>query len=83
MLYCITVILVYNSELLAGSVDKGCLGSGSKANIYYLILRDYGEEQAADAIARLARLAPAFLCTYALIGRHVVTAFYWLAVVVI
>ncbi len=65
---CIAVILVYNSELLSGTVDKGCLGSGSKANIYYLILRDYGEEQAADAIGRLARLVPAFLCTCAVIG---------------
>ena len=42
-------------------MDKATLGSGSKKTIFYLILRDFGEQAGADALARLARLCPAFL----------------------
>ncbi|KAJ8318173.1 hypothetical protein KUTeg_003264 [Tegillarca granosa] len=55
------VIVIHNSDLLCGSMDKGTLGSGSKNNIFYVILRDYGEEYAASALSRLARLCPAYL----------------------
>jgi len=54
-------VVIYNSELLAGAMDKATLGSGSKNNIFYILLKDYGEQYAADALARLARLCPAFL----------------------
>ncbi|KAK6169039.1 hypothetical protein SNE40_020167 [Patella caerulea] len=54
-------IVVRNSQLLCGAMDKGTLGSGSKANIFYVILRDYGEIYAADALSRLAKLCPAYL----------------------
>ena len=55
------VVVIRNSELLCGSMDKGTLGSGSKNNIFYVILRDYGEVYIANCLARLARLCPAFL----------------------
>ena len=58
-------MLIYNSELLAGAMDKSHLGGGSKNNIFYILLRDYGEEYAAAAMSRLARLCPAYLSTYA------------------
>ncbi|XP_071108022.1 DNA-directed RNA polymerase III subunit RPC1-like [Haliotis cracherodii] len=54
-------VVIRNSELLCGSMDKATLGSGSKNNIFYIILRDYGQEYAADAMSRLARLCPAYL----------------------
>ncbi|XP_067671207.1 DNA-directed RNA polymerase III subunit RPC1-like isoform X3 [Haliotis asinina] len=54
-------VVIQNSELLCGAMDKATLGSGSKNNIFYIILRDYGQEYAADAMSRLARLCPAFL----------------------
>eukprot|EP00794_Sanderia_malayensis_P012251 gene12251-13513_t len=54
-------IVVHNSELLAGALDKSVIGSGSKSSIFYVLLRDYGEQAAADAMWRLARLAPNFL----------------------
>lgn len=54
-------IVVHNSELICGALDKGVLGSGSKNNIFYLLLRDYGEKFAADAMLRLARIASFFL----------------------
>lgn len=32
-----------NSELLAGALDKGVLGSGSKTNVFYALLKDFGK----------------------------------------
>ena len=57
------VVVIQNSELLCGSMDKGTLGSGSKNNIFYILLRDWGQLEAANAMSRLARLAPVYLCT--------------------
>jgi DNA-directed RNA polymerase III subunit RPC1 len=54
-------IVVHNSEIMCGVLDKGVLGSGSKNNIFYLLLRDFGEKFAADAMLRLARMASFFL----------------------
>ncbi|KAK8731157.1 hypothetical protein OTU49_017464, partial [Cherax quadricarinatus] len=53
--------IIRNSELLAGAVDKSLLGSGSKKNIFYIILKDYGKDHAADAMWRVARVAVHFL----------------------
>ena len=36
-------VVIRNSELLAGSMDKSTMGSGTKANIFYVLLRDFGE----------------------------------------
>ncbi|KAL7990271.1 hypothetical protein Chor_013701, partial [Crotalus horridus] len=54
-------VAIHNSELMSGSMDKGTLGSGSKNNIFYILLRDWGQMEAADAMSRLARLAPVYL----------------------
>ncbi|MCJ8738885.1 hypothetical protein PDJAM_G00040890 [Pangasius djambal] len=54
-------VVIQNSELLCGSMDKGTLGSGSKNNIFYILLRDWGQVEAADAMSRLARVAPTYL----------------------
>ena len=54
-------VVVRNSELLAGAVDKSVLGSGSKKNIYYVILKDYGKECATDVMWRVARMSTQFL----------------------
>lgn len=54
-------VVVYNSQLMCGAMDKSTLGSGSKNNIFYILLRDYGEQEAADAMSRLARMCPVFL----------------------
>ncbi|XP_043911596.1 DNA-directed RNA polymerase III subunit RPC1 [Protopterus annectens] len=54
-------VVIHNSELMCGSMDKGTLGSGSKNNIFYILLRDWGQVEAADAMSRLARLAPVYL----------------------
>lgn len=47
-------VLIYNSELIAGTLDKGHLGSGGKGgNIFYLILRDFGQDYAIKSMWRL------------------------------
>lgn len=56
-----TVVVIHNSELLAGSVDKKLLGGGSKSSIFYSLLRDYGSEVCADAMWRLGRIALFYL----------------------
>ncbi|CAH1249658.1 POLR2A [Branchiostoma lanceolatum] len=54
-------VIIRCGELLCGAMDKAMLGSGSKNNIFYILLRDYGEEAAATAMSRLARICPFFL----------------------
>ena len=54
-------VVIYNSLLLAGAMDKATLGGGSKNNVFYILLRDYGQKIAADAMWRLARICPVFL----------------------
>lgn len=48
-------VVVRNSELLCGQVDKSILGSGSKSNIFYLMLKDFTGDEAGNALCRLAR----------------------------
>ena len=54
-------VVIRNSELLAGRIDKSTIGSGSKNNIFYLMLRDYGTEKCKEAIWRMTRLIPDYL----------------------
>ncbi|XP_012263608.2 DNA-directed RNA polymerase III subunit RPC1 [Athalia rosae] len=54
-------VIIRNSELLAGSMDKSTLGSGSKQNIFYVLLRDWGEDASTTAMWRLARIASYYL----------------------
>ncbi|XP_066147818.1 DNA-directed RNA polymerase III subunit RPC1 [Euwallacea fornicatus] len=55
-------VLIRNSQLLAGTLDKGHLGSGGKGgNIFYVILRDFGKEFAIKAMWRLARMTSYYL----------------------
>jgi DNA-directed RNA polymerase III subunit RPC1 len=54
-------VCIRDSELLAGCMDKSTLGSGSKNNVFYVILRDFGGEECSGAMWRLARVASYFL----------------------
>ncbi|KAG5879450.1 hypothetical protein JTB14_027687 [Gonioctena quinquepunctata] len=55
-------VIIRNSELIAGTLDKGHLGSGGKGgNIFYVILRDFGQEFAIRSMWRLARLTSSYL----------------------
>ena len=54
-------VKIYNSELLAGRMDKVTLGAGSKNSVFYTLSIDYGPQFAADAMKRLAILSAEFL----------------------
>ena len=54
-------VIIRNSQLLCGTMDKSTMGSGTKANIFYVLLRDFGEDIACAAMWRLARVASWFL----------------------
>ena len=54
-------LVVHNGVLLAGALDKSMIGSGSKSNIFYTQLRDYGKDCAIICMTRLARLIPFYL----------------------
>jgi DNA-directed RNA polymerase III subunit RPC1 len=54
-------IYIHNSDLVAGVLDKSVIGSGSKTNIFYVLLRDFGCQVAADTMWRMTRIASYFL----------------------
>lgn len=49
-------VIIRNSEIMCGSMDKNTLGSGTKKNIFYVLLRDFGENEATKSMWRLARV---------------------------
>ncbi|KAI9740872.1 MAG: hypothetical protein M1818_004477 [Claussenomyces sp. TS43310] len=54
-------LVVRNSEVMCGRMDKTTVGSGKKDSIFYIILRDYGPSEAVKAMNRLAKLSARFL----------------------
>ncbi|VDO41469.1 unnamed protein product [Haemonchus placei] len=54
-------VIIRNGELMSGVLDKKLLGSGSKTNIFYVLLRDFGEDSAINALWRLSRMTSTFL----------------------
>lgn len=49
-------LVVRNSEVMCGRMDKSTVGSGKKESIFYVILRDFGPDAAVTAMNRLAKL---------------------------
>jgi len=54
-------LVVVNSEIMCGVMDKATVGSGKKRSIFGIILRDYGPHEAAAAMNRLAKLCARYL----------------------
>ncbi|GJN86683.1 DNA-directed RNA polymerase III largest subunit [Purpureocillium lilacinum] len=57
-------LVVRNSEVMCGRMDKSTVGSGKKDSIFYVIMRDFGPDEAVIAMNRLAKL-----CARALTNR--------------
>ena len=57
-------VIIRNSMLMCGHLDKALVGSGSKSTVFYVLLRDHGPDVAADRMSRLAKL-----CSYYLMHR--------------
>lgn len=49
-------LVVRNSEVMCGRMDKSTVGEGKKDSIFYVIMRDFGPDEAVTAMNRLAKL---------------------------
>ncbi|KAI9818667.1 MAG: hypothetical protein M1826_001348 [Phylliscum demangeonii] len=54
-------LIVRNSEVMCGVMDKSIVGAGKKDSIFYIILRDFGPDEAVQAMNRLAKLSARWL----------------------
>ncbi|KAK7206823.1 putative DNA-directed RNA polymerase III subunit [Myxozyma melibiosi] len=54
-------LLIRGSQVMCGSMDKNTLGDGKKSSVFYVILRDFGADEAIAAMSRMAKLCARFL----------------------
>lgn len=54
-------VIIRGSNILSGVMDKSTLGDGKKHSVFYTILRDYGPDEAAKAMNRMAKLCARYL----------------------
>ncbi|KAH8820997.1 hypothetical protein F5884DRAFT_840392 [Xylogone sp. PMI_703] len=54
-------LVIRNSEVMCGRMDKTTVGSGKKDSIFYIILRDFGPDAAVVAMNRLAKVSARYL----------------------
>lgn len=54
-------LCIRNSEVMCGVMDKTTMGSGKKDCVFYVMLRDFGPAEAAEAMNRLSRLSARWL----------------------
>lgn len=54
-------VIIRGSKILSGVMDKSVLGDGKKHSVFYTILRDYGPQEAAQAMNRMAKLCARYL----------------------
>lgn len=73
-------LVIVNSEIMCGVMDKATVGSGKKKSIFGVIMRDYGPNEAAAAMNRLAKLCARYLggshLIYSLLRSHISPANY-------
>jgi DNA-directed RNA polymerase III subunit RPC1 len=54
-------LVIHNSEIMCGVIDKAIIGDGSKKSMFYTINRDYGPEMSAKAMNQIAKLSARWL----------------------
>ena len=54
-------VIIRNSELLCGTLDKSTVGGDSKNSVFYILLRDYSCDLAVSTMTRLAKLCARYL----------------------
>ena len=57
-------LVVMNSEVICGVMDKATVGDGNKQSLFGVILRDYGPDHAVAAMNRLAKTCARWLSNY-------------------
>lgn len=50
-------LVIRNSEIMCGVLDKSIIGPGKKGNIFYTMLKDFGSAVVAEAMNRISRLS--------------------------
>lgn len=56
-------LVIVNSEIMCGVMDKATVGGGKKKSVFGVIMRDFGNEEAAGAMNRMAKLCARWLGT--------------------
>ncbi|KAF2485067.1 hypothetical protein BDY17DRAFT_246987 [Neohortaea acidophila] len=54
-------LVIRNSEVMCGVLDKATIGDGKKDSVFYIIMRDFGPDYAVVAMNRLAKLCARWL----------------------
>lgn len=54
-------LVIQNSEIMCGVMDKATVGDGNKKSLFYVVLRDYGPVESAQCMNRLAKLCARWL----------------------
>ncbi|WPH01439.1 Hypothetical protein R9X50_00428500 [Acrodontium crateriforme] len=54
-------LVIRNSQVMCGTMDKATVGDGKKDSVFYVIMRDFGPSYAAAAMNRLAKLSARWL----------------------
>ncbi|KAH9179794.1 beta and beta-prime subunits of DNA dependent RNA-polymerase [Lactarius sanguifluus] len=57
-------LVIVNSEIMCGVMDKATVGGGKKKSVFGIIMRDYGPHEAASAMNRLAKLCARWLANF-------------------
>ena len=59
-------VLIKNSILLSGIIDKSTIGSGSKSGLVFAIGKDFGSEEACKFLTRISKFSGRWICDYGL-----------------
>ncbi|KAF2198820.1 beta and beta-prime subunits of DNA dependent RNA-polymerase [Delitschia confertaspora ATCC 74209] len=54
-------LVIRNSEVMCGVMDKATVGDGKKDSVFYVMMRDFGPDHAVQAMNRLAKLSARWL----------------------
>ena len=54
-------LVIHNSEIMSGVVDKAIIGDGNKKSMFYVVMRDFGVEAAAACMNKIAKLSARWL----------------------
>ncbi|KAJ2504110.1 DNA-directed RNA polymerase III subunit C1 (rpo31), partial [Coemansia sp. RSA 2052] len=55
-------LVIRNSEMMCGTLDKKIVGEGTKSSMFFVALRDYGTMEASALMNRLAKLSARWSC---------------------
>lgn len=54
-------LVIRNSEVMCGVMDKSTVGDGKKDSVFYVMMRDFGPDHAVQGMNRLAKLSARWL----------------------